>query len=110
MPMNNCIAERKLKCAPKGSENTIDLIVRIGAPYLLELGMVNFKFSPGTAGCTVEITGPNPDDVFEGRSAHEIYGADTLQALSLASDVEPILKRLSKKYDIFFPSGEPYFE
>jgi len=108
--MNKWIAERILKCAPKGTEDIRNLVVRIGTPYLLEAGMVNFKFSPGTAGCIVEITGPNPDDVFEGSSAHEIYGADTLQALSLAADVEPILKRLSKKYDIIFPSGEPYFE
>jgi len=39
-----------------------------------------------------------------------VYGADTLQALQLASDVEPILKRLSKKYDIYYPIGEDYFE
>ncbi|MDX1471931.1 MAG: hypothetical protein R3213_10575 [Flavobacteriaceae bacterium] len=108
--MNKWIAERKLKCAPKGSEEIRDLVVRIGAPYLLELGMVDFKFSPGTAGCTIEIIGPSPDDVFEGSNVCETYGADTLQALNLASDIEPMLKRLSKKYDIFFPSGEPYFE
>ncbi len=39
------------------------------------------------------------------------YGADTLQALHLAvSDVEPILKRIAKRNDLFFPDGEPYFE
>jgi len=31
-------------------------------------------------------------------------------ALQLATDVEPILKRLSKKYDFYFLDGEPYFE
>jgi len=108
--MNNWIAERKLIYALKGSDDICGLVVRIGTPYLLEVGMVDFKFSLGTAGCTVEVEGPSPIDLFEGSNVHEVYGADTLQALSLASDVEPILKRLSKKYDIFFPSGEPYFE
>jgi hypothetical protein len=108
--MNNWIAERKLKCTRKSSGEVRDLVVRIGAPYQLEVGMVDFRFSSGTAGCTVGIVGPSPDDVFEGSCVHEVYGADTLQALNLASDVEPTLKRLSKNYDIFFPSGEPYFE
>jgi len=42
---------------------------------------------------------------------HEIYGADALQAIELASSsVEPFLRRLYKKYDLFYPSGEPYFD
>lgn len=69
--MKKWIAERHLKCSLKGAEDIRDLIVKIGAPYLLDAGMVDFNFSHGTAGCTVEITGPNPDDVFEGSITHE---------------------------------------
>ena len=39
-----------------------------------------------------------------------MYGADLLQALQLAADIEPILKRLSKNYELFFATGEPYVE
>ena len=108
--MKKWIAERQLKCSLKGSDDVRDLIVRVGTPYLLEAGMVDFNFSHGTAGCTVEVTGPDPEHVYEGSNTHETYGADTLQALNLAADVEPMLKWLSKKYDIFFPDGEPYFD
>jgi hypothetical protein len=42
---------------------------------------------------------------------HHIYGADSVQALELAvSMIEPFLEQLSKKYDIYFPTGENYFE
>ena len=37
------------------------------------------------------------------------YGADSLQALQLALEVEPMLRRLSEEYDLFFPDGERYF-
>jgi hypothetical protein len=36
--------------------------------------------------------------------------ADSLQALPLAADVEPVLKRLSSRYDFYFPTGEGYFD
>jgi hypothetical protein len=40
----------------------------------------------------------------------EIYGTDSMQALSLATDIEEVLSRLSKRYDFFWATGEPYFE
>jgi len=40
----------------------------------------------------------------------DICGADLLHALYLASDVDPLIKRLSAKYDFFFDNGEPYFD
>ena len=108
--MSKWIAERQLKFALKGTKEVRDLAVKIGAPYLVGAGMVDFEYSDGMAGCTVEITGPNPADIFEGRNSHETYGVDTLQALNLAADVEPHLKRLGKKYDLYFADGEPYFD
>lgn len=52
--MKNFIAERKLLYSLKGSDIRKDLVIRIGIPYLLEEGMVNFPFNEGVAGCPVE--------------------------------------------------------
>lgn len=102
--MSQCIAERKLLFALKGSDERNALVVKIFAPRELQIGDVDFEFDEGTAVCTVQLDGlPRP-------LTEQIYGADSLQALQLAVDVEPILKRMSKKYDLYFPSGEDYFE
>jgi acyl carrier protein len=97
------IAERKLRYSRKGVAARHEVVIRIGQPYLLQQGMVNFEFNEGTAGCSFELT-------LDEDYSHEVYGADSLQVLQLAADVEPVLKELSKKYDFFFPDGEPYFE
>jgi hypothetical protein len=102
--MSKWIAERKLLFSQKGSTQRRELIIRIGQPYLLEKGRVNFEFHEGAAGCPVDFAGLDEDH------SHEAYGADSLQALQLAVNVERVLETLSKKYDLFFPSGEPYFE
>lgn len=39
------------------------------------------------------------------------FGADEIQAVELAVKyMEDRLRRLSKKYDLFFDDGEPYFD
>jgi hypothetical protein len=102
--MTRWIAERTLLYAEKGSSARHQLVVRISEPYLVQPGTVSFPANAGTAGCSVEITGLD-------RPMHdEVYGADLLQALQLAANVEPMLKRLSRKYDLYFQTGEPYFE
>lgn len=102
--MKNSIAERDLLYSLKGKTARQKLVIRIGAPYLVDEGMVNFNFDLGTAGCTIEIDGL-PENL-----AEEVYGADSLQALALATDVDPYLRGLEKKYDFYWPSGEPYFD
>jgi hypothetical protein len=103
--MNTPIAERKLLFAHKGSSDRHEFFVRIGTPYIVEEDSVNFPVGEGVAGCSVTF-----DGLAEGEP-HQIYGADSVQALELAvSMIEPFLVRLSKKYDIFFPTGEDYFE
>ena len=102
--MNECIAQRKLMFSLKGSSERNPFVVQITAPRELKEGDVEFQFTKGTAVCIVQFEGlPNA-------KSEQIYGADSLQALQLATNVEPILKRLSKKYDLFFPTGESYFE
>ena len=102
--MNEFIAERRLLYALKGSDIRKEFAVRLGAPYLVQEGMVNFSVGgDGCWGCHVEIEGL--DEKYS-----EVYGADSLQAVNLASNVEPFLERLQKKYDLFFLSGDPYFD
>lgn len=102
--MTDWIAERKLFYALKGSSERRELVIRIGKPYLVQPGTVSFPVAEGTAGCSVEFAGLEEVDL------GETYGADLLQALQLAADIEPVLKRLSLKYDFYFPTGEPYFD
>jgi acyl carrier protein len=108
--MKKWIAQRNLRYSLKGEDKRSELVVRISEPYLLEEGAVNFDFAEGTAGCTVEVIGLKSGEAFENKNVHEIYGADSMQALELAVNIEPLLKRLNKKYDIYFPTGELYFE
>lgn len=102
--MSQWIAERRLLYCPKGGNGRRPFSIRIYAAHEVKASEVHFKFNEGTAQCTVQFDGL-PDMV-----ADQTYGADSLQALQLAVDIEPILKRLSKKYDFYFPSGESYFE
>ena len=102
--MNQCIAERKLLFSLKGSTERYPFVVRIFAPSELAVGEVDFKFDKGTSVCRVQIDGL-PDITVE-----KVYGADSIQALELAVNVDPILKRLAKKYEFYFPTGEGYFD
>ena len=99
------IAIRSLEYIKKGERIKRKLTVKVLKPYELQEGQVSFPFSPGTAGCAVEFDGLETDH-FDSVT----YGADLLQALQLAADVEPILKRISNTYELYFPTGEPYFE
>ncbi len=102
--MNKYIAERKLLQAGKGSDEREELIIRIGIPYVVDQNDVNFPIDEGVSGCTTEFDGLL--DI----STEETYGTDSLQAIQLAVNVEPILERLRRKYDFYFPTGEGYFD
>ena len=98
------IAERQLLFSAKGESERRPLVIRMFAPRPVEPGSVSFDVAEGTAVCTVEFDG------LPAEAQGDIYGADSLQALQLAADVEPVLKRLSKHYDFYFPTGEGYFD
>jgi hypothetical protein len=98
------IAERHLVFSEKGKAERRLLVIRIFAPRLANPTSVSFQVAPGTAVCNVEFDGI-PDETLG-----DTYGADTLQALQLAADIEPVLKRLSHRYDFYFPTGERYFD
>ena len=102
--MKQFIAERKLLYSLKGDNTRKEFVIRLGAPYFVQGGMVNFSVGEeGCWGCHVEIEGLN-------EKYSEIYGTDSLQAVNIASNVEHFLKRLQEKYDLYWSSGEPYFD
>jgi hypothetical protein len=105
--MNNkhlpIIATRHLAFSSIGEKARHDLIIRIYAPYQLKDGDVPYSVEGGVAGCEVEFDGLSGE-------TRTVHGADTVQALEMAVDIEPTLRRLSRKYTFFWLSGEPYFE
>lgn len=101
--MTSFIAERKLLYSLKGSEIKKQFAIRIGIPYVVEKDVTRDPTGDSYVGCHVEIAGL--DETYS-----EVYGADSLQAINLASNVAPFLRRLQKKYDLFWSSGEPYFD
>jgi hypothetical protein len=102
--MGYFFAERRLLYSHKGSSNKYELNVRINEPRLVNQGEVNFDFSLGTAVCKIEFNGL-PESLVE-----EVFGVDSIQALSLATNIDSYLKGLQKKYDLYWIDGEPYFE
>lgn len=98
------IAERHLLFSAKGKSDRKSLVIRVFAPRIVDPASVSFEVAEGTAVCRVEFDGI-PDETLG-----DTYGADSLQALQLAADIEPVLKRLSERYDFYFPTGEGYFD
>lgn len=97
------IASRRLLYLPIGESEKRNLTVRIVGPYLLVQGSVGFAFDEGAAGCDIEFDGLSMEVI-------SVYGADAIQALALATDIDPYLRGLSRKYHFFFETGEPYFD
>lgn len=102
--MKQYIAERELLYSLEGDSTRNKLVIRITAPCLIKEGTVNFEFPPGAAVCAIEFDGL-PKSLVE-----EVHGADSIQALQFAVDIDPYLKGLGKKYDFYWPTGEPYFD
>jgi len=102
--VTTCIAKRELAYSIRGSNERRSLIIRIFEPFEVQEGTVDFEVDAGVAGCTWEMDGlpEKPTDT--------VYGADSLQALQLAIDVDGVLRSLRKKYEFYFPCGEQYFE
>ena len=101
--MTESIAERSLRYSLVGANERRDLIIRIFAPFVVSPGSVSFDIDGVVSGCRWEIDGL-PEDVGD-----TVYGADSIQALQLASNVDGAIGYLRRRYDFYFPSGEPYF-
>ena len=102
--MKKTLAKRTLFYSLKGSDIRNRFFICIGSPYIVDQNMVEFSIGEGLVGCRVETEG------LEKEYDHEVYGVDEVQAINIASDIEPFLKRLQKKYDLYWSSGESYFD
>ncbi len=100
----NSIAERKLLYASINTRELRDFTVRVYAPVLLKDGDVSFKVDQGASGCRYDFEG------FAENISDVVYGADSLQALQLATSIDGILRKLTTRYQFYYPSGEPYFD
>jgi len=98
-------ATRTMTYTTVGGSDQQKLTIRVGVPYLLQDGDVDFAFTPGTAGCAVVYEG------LEEANVGDVYGADEVQAIELAvAGIDSNLGRLRNKYEFYFESGEPYSE
>jgi hypothetical protein len=75
------------------------VVIRVYAPECAE-----FSGTENAAACRFEIVGL-PEMISD-----VCYGADSLQALQLATDIDGILRKLSEKYDFYFLDDSPYFD
>ena len=102
--MPDCIAKRELMYSLRGADERNRLVVRVFAPFEVQPGSVDFNVDEGVAGCIWEVEG------LPEKATDTAFGADSIQALQFASDVDTILRSLRRRYDFYFPTGEPYFE
>ena len=97
------IAERKLLVAKKGSADRKPVAIRISEPFTVKQEDVTFPVDGIIAGCHIAIEGLDVP-------GHDVYGMDSVQAVSLASNIEPLVESMSVDFDFFWASGDPYFD
>ena len=103
--MMKTIAKRTLFYSDIGSSFRRKLVINVGCPYLVDQNKVDFPIGEeGLVGCHIETEGLDVE------YRHEVYGVDEIQAVNIATNIEPFLTRLNKKYNLFWESGEPYFD
>ncbi len=102
--MSEFIAERELMYSRKDIGEKHTFVIRIGTPYIVKQDMVDFPIGDGVIGCHLETNGLEEDII------QEVYGVDGIQALDLAANIDPFLKRLNRKYNLYWPNGDEYFE
>ena len=102
--MTEPIAERSLCYSLAGGNERRNLVIRIFPPFVVSAGSVSFNVDGVVSGCRWEIDGL-PEDVGD-----TVYGADSIQALQLASNIDGVIGYLRRKYDFYFPTCEPYFD
>jgi hypothetical protein len=83
------IAERRLAYSEKGNSERKPLLIRVFVPQPVDPDSDLFRPDSDTSSRVVEFHGI-PD-----ANLGEIFGADSIQALQLALDIEPVLKRVS---------------
>jgi hypothetical protein len=100
--MKTYIAERRLLHSIKGSDSRRAFVIRISSPYTANEDAMGYVVGEGFAACDVDVDGLDGENT-------TVFGTDSVQALNLATNLEPFLSRLQKKYDLYWATGEPYF-
>lgn len=97
--MKNIIAERKLFYSIKNKNQLKPFSIKLSKIYKDESkikGLVCYA-------CDIYFDGL--DEIGDTK-----HGMDSVQALNIATNLEPLLHRLSKVYDLFWEDREPYFD
>jgi hypothetical protein len=101
--MSRYIAERHLWFSAKKNGVRKRMLVGLSAPAVVAQDEVKYPVDGVMSKCHVELEGLN-------EYSFDVFGADSLQAINLASNIEAVIERLSNEYDFFWATGEPYFE
>jgi hypothetical protein len=103
MTKPNFIAQRELLFSKKGEAGRSKVIVRIAAPYPVRRTADGTQLDEGAAACEIAFEGLGIESI-------EVHGADMVHALAQAVDIDVYLRGFAKKFDFYWPSGEPYFD
>ena len=101
--MPDFIAQRTLLYSEKNTSQLKRMTLKLSQPFYISEDMDEYPCKDCFA-CKVYVEGIDiRDDLIS-------YGADEFQAINLATDVDSLIKRMSKYYDFFWEEGESYFE
>lgn len=91
---SSVIATRKLYFSLKGETNKNELTIKLYAPIQVDASVRDVTAPVGAFACYVEFS------YF--CNGHLFYGYDELQAINFASDLDPLLRALDKKCNLYF--------
>ena len=97
------IAQRTILLVEKETKKESKLLIKINEPYLVDERDPGYSPNEEVAACVIEFFGIDFDPI-------TIHGVDSIHALAQASDIDIYLKKLCGQYNLFFLSGDPYFE
>jgi hypothetical protein len=108
--MNDFIAERKLFYAAKGTNDLKEFSIKISKPFFVDSAYKKSKTNDDDiTGCNVIVEGITDSDFIPYADGNN-YGIDSVQAINIASNIEPLIKWISKQYDVYWNIDEPYFD
>lgn len=95
------VAKIELLYSNKGDNNRQSCSISISQPILIENDLEHIPNTVGCYYCRVKI---EPVE----KLSFLVYGANAMQAVHIASDIEFILKNINKNHDFFYMDGVPY--
>jgi hypothetical protein len=103
--MAQLIAQRKLLYSSRDNAKPFPFTVGITPPREITAGSNDEALADAMSAC---------DIVFDGLDAPpiEVRGADSLQAVAMACDIDPYLRGMEKQYgyEFFWDDGSSYFK